>query len=157
MYRYILFCFFQAEDGIRDGTVTGVQTCALPILDRGAARAPAQARPAAARDRAAPRYRSADASRTRQFDRCLSARVPLGCRRTAPRGLAAAARRAPAGVDPRRRGEYRRERVNAGTGRLPPDAGPPRGTRPVPALTRSRRYSPRRRGKTPAGARRAAA
>src|SRR6266481_4002197 len=28
----IFFCFFfQAEDGIRDGTVTGVQTCALPI------------------------------------------------------------------------------------------------------------------------------
>src|SRR2546430_9419844 len=27
----ILF-FFQAEDGIRDLTVTGVQTCALPIL-----------------------------------------------------------------------------------------------------------------------------
>src|SRR5579862_1026163 len=26
-----LFFFFQAEDGIRDGTVTGVQTCALPI------------------------------------------------------------------------------------------------------------------------------
>src|SRR6267143_6041627 len=25
------FFFFQAEDGIRDGTVTGVQTCALPI------------------------------------------------------------------------------------------------------------------------------
>src|SRR5207245_7240796 len=24
--------FFQAEDGIRDATVTGVQTCALPIL-----------------------------------------------------------------------------------------------------------------------------
>src|SRR5689334_24469767 len=24
--------FFQAEDGIRDGTVTGVQTCALPIF-----------------------------------------------------------------------------------------------------------------------------
>src|SRR2546430_9816723 len=35
-----LFIFFQAEDGIRDLTVTGVQTCALPILrviveDRG--------------------------------------------------------------------------------------------------------------------------
>src|SRR5690625_1548520 len=29
---YVLFCFFfQAEDGIRDGHVTGVQTCALPI------------------------------------------------------------------------------------------------------------------------------
>src|SRR5207245_8806689 len=25
--------FFQAEDGIRDATVTGVQTCALPISD----------------------------------------------------------------------------------------------------------------------------
>src|SRR5689334_24123319 len=29
--RGYLFFFFQAEDGIRDGTVTGVQTCALPI------------------------------------------------------------------------------------------------------------------------------
>src|SRR5256886_7505379 len=27
----LLFFFFQAEDGIRDLTVTGVQTCALPI------------------------------------------------------------------------------------------------------------------------------
>src|SRR2546422_7760926 len=27
-----LFFFFQAEDGIRDVAVTGVQTCALPIL-----------------------------------------------------------------------------------------------------------------------------
>src|SRR5256886_12461636 len=26
-----LYFFFQAEDGIRDLTVTGVQTCALPI------------------------------------------------------------------------------------------------------------------------------
>src|SRR2546430_6166954 len=33
------FFFFQAEDGIRDLTVTGVQTCALPILQRRAARA----------------------------------------------------------------------------------------------------------------------
>src|SRR5439155_4422075 len=28
----IFVFFFQAEDGIRDGHVTGVQTCALPIL-----------------------------------------------------------------------------------------------------------------------------
>src|SRR5579863_10569505 len=28
---YVPFFFFQAEDGIRDGRVTGVQTCALPI------------------------------------------------------------------------------------------------------------------------------
>src|SRR5205085_8714574 len=27
-----VFFFFQAEDGIRDLTVTGVQTCALPIF-----------------------------------------------------------------------------------------------------------------------------
>src|SRR5690625_6165940 len=30
---YLEFFFFQAEDGIRDGHVTGVQTCALPISD----------------------------------------------------------------------------------------------------------------------------
>src|SRR5499427_10042780 len=28
---YFFFFFFQAEDGIRDHCVTGVQTCALPI------------------------------------------------------------------------------------------------------------------------------
>src|SRR5256885_8869514 len=32
MSLYSIF-FFQAEDGIRDYKVTGVQTCALPILD----------------------------------------------------------------------------------------------------------------------------
>src|SRR5690606_39585177 len=30
--RKTLFFFFQAEDGIRDFHVTGVQTCALPIF-----------------------------------------------------------------------------------------------------------------------------
>src|SRR5699024_11447260 len=29
---FSFFFFFQAEDGIRDRNVTGVQTCALPIL-----------------------------------------------------------------------------------------------------------------------------
>src|SRR6266478_3229011 len=32
---WFFFFFFQAEDGIRDLTVTGVQTCALPILALG--------------------------------------------------------------------------------------------------------------------------
>src|SRR5438309_3874417 len=32
------FFFFQAEDGIRDGTVTGVQTCALPICSSARSR-----------------------------------------------------------------------------------------------------------------------
>src|SRR5205085_3167095 len=31
-FYFFFFFFFQAEDGIRDLTVTGVQTCALPIL-----------------------------------------------------------------------------------------------------------------------------
>src|SRR2546422_10489823 len=31
----LLFFFFQAEDGIRDVAVTGVQTCALPICGGG--------------------------------------------------------------------------------------------------------------------------
>src|SRR2546421_6067193 len=31
-YIFFIFFFFQAEDGIRDLIVTGVQTCALPIL-----------------------------------------------------------------------------------------------------------------------------
>src|SRR5690606_39587236 len=34
-YYTSFFFFFQAEDGIRDFHVTGVQTCALPILDIG--------------------------------------------------------------------------------------------------------------------------
>src|SRR2546430_6286563 len=33
VFLFIFFFFFQAEDGIRDLTVTGVQTCALPISD----------------------------------------------------------------------------------------------------------------------------
>src|SRR5256885_8106829 len=32
---YFCFFFFQAEDGIRDYKVTGVQTCALPISQEG--------------------------------------------------------------------------------------------------------------------------
>src|SRR5262249_57217314 len=39
---HVLWCigffFFQAEDGIRDWSVTGVQTCALPISHRDEAR-----------------------------------------------------------------------------------------------------------------------
>src|SRR5437867_7818265 len=41
--KFVIMCwyfFFQAEDGIRDRTVTGVQTCALPIF-----RVPQRGRP----------------------------------------------------------------------------------------------------------------
>src|SRR2546426_6075224 len=44
------FFFFQAEDGIRDYKVTGVQTCALPISGPSPG-----THPQGAQDRAAPR------------------------------------------------------------------------------------------------------
>src|SRR5438445_13288295 len=40
----LFFFFFQAEDGIRDIGVTGVQTCALPISCRGTSGARASRR-----------------------------------------------------------------------------------------------------------------
>src|SRR5437762_795113 len=35
LFSVLFFFFFQAEDGIRDTSVTGVQTCALPVRARG--------------------------------------------------------------------------------------------------------------------------
>src|SRR5207237_4322132 len=43
--QMIIIFFFQAEDGIRDSSVTGVQTCALPISNARAHRAERAARP----------------------------------------------------------------------------------------------------------------
>src|SRR5690625_7237997 len=57
---HLLF-FFQAEDGIRDGHVTGVQTCALPISDVAIVRPPrtvATSAPRAAAQPALPGARS---------------------------------------------------------------------------------------------------
>src|SRR2546425_8958447 len=55
---FFFFFFFQAEDGIRDKLVTGVQTCALPIsrqcLLRGRGAASGGGRGAAAADRGHP-------------------------------------------------------------------------------------------------------
>src|SRR5207302_6491813 len=58
---FFFFFFFQAEDGIRDFHVTGVQTCALPICgctvdDRYGPRAPV----------VCPRRHRASSSRTRR-------------------------------------------------------------------------------------------
>src|SRR6516165_2546866 len=47
---FFCFFFFQAEDGIRDLTVTGVQTCALPISG-GCPRRPARSRSAGGQGR----------------------------------------------------------------------------------------------------------
>src|SRR5207247_7759020 len=67
--RVLCFFFFQAEDGIRDPLVTGVQTCALPISDRPTVRRPARyrrgtpstwpSRRAPCRGRGAPVWRAA--------------------------------------------------------------------------------------------------
>src|SRR5438046_6745012 len=58
--------FFQAEDGIRDWSVTGVQTCALPIC-----RGRHQVRSAAQRRRAARRRERA------RYDNALGVRDPV--------------------------------------------------------------------------------
>src|SRR2546429_7394429 len=45
MHRIVfIFLFLQAEDGIRDVAVTGVQTCALPISNKASVRAEVVAR-----------------------------------------------------------------------------------------------------------------
>src|SRR5699024_11904087 len=43
MFVLFSFFFFQAEDGIRDRNVTGVQTCALPIWTRALSSRPSPA------------------------------------------------------------------------------------------------------------------
>src|SRR5215813_15292833 len=53
------FLFFQAEDGIRDADVTGVQTCALPI----SVRRDTAARPTAQRARSRETPRSSPKNR----------------------------------------------------------------------------------------------
>src|SRR5438132_2711638 len=84
------FFFFQAEDGIRDHCVTGVQTCALPILLRARPSSPPARRGAlrARRRRECPqgsgpcRSRGAPASpAVRACERCLP---PPRHRRAAP-------------------------------------------------------------------------
>src|SRR5258708_13570365 len=82
----LIFFFFQAEDGIRDDLVTGVQTCALPI-----------SRGPAGRDSAAWRaHREGHPSRKRP-----GSGTPQGSARSAPPGgdrcAPGRARLAPAG------------------------------------------------------------
>src|SRR5690606_39679329 len=75
----LLFFFFQAEDGIRDFHVTGVQTCALPISTQpcppGPARPPSLARRQGRGDRGFRVRRPA----------ALRPQAPMGPRRPRPR------------------------------------------------------------------------
>src|SRR5690606_39586733 len=104
----LLFFFFQAEDGIRDFHVTGVQTCAIPILVR-------PAHPDRAR-----------AVRPLQGDRRGGARRPDAVAARPERGAAAGlgGPRHPEGARGRRRGgRGPRRGVRGGVaGRRPPDS-----------------------------------
>src|SRR5260370_32715336 len=77
------FFFFQAEDGIRDSSVTGVQTCALPI---SATRKSGRAQPlrlsggsGGVRGRVLPRGRSHPSSQQKE-ERSEERRVGKECR-----------------------------------------------------------------------------
>src|SRR2546421_5097925 len=98
----VLFFFFQAEDGIRDLIVTGVQTCALPIFDRrehhtardharrhrggGASRRPSVPAPhrqdaqASFRRSAHPHHRRRHPGRSEEHTSELQSRSDLVCR-----------------------------------------------------------------------------
>src|SRR2546422_4251274 len=63
---FCFFFFFQAEDGIRDVAVTGVQTCALPIYAREDPRLPA-ARDCCRPTEAPDQFELADPALTHQW------------------------------------------------------------------------------------------
>src|SRR5436305_7473078 len=83
LFNYLFFVlffffFFQAEDGIRDADVTGVQTCALPILEfsldqpigSGAPRGwSSENSNSSGRSRSRRRAKNRDSKRTGTFDR----------------------------------------------------------------------------------------
>src|SRR2546430_13745366 len=85
-----VFFFFQAEDGIRDLTVTGVQTCALPISSRTSGPGPQSASEPVSNDCCkstrgsctAPSAASARAARTRSEEHTseLQSQSNLVCR-----------------------------------------------------------------------------
>src|SRR2546430_4341819 len=76
--RYNFF-FFQAEDGIRDLTVTGVQTCALPICACSGSHSRRRLHPeVSASPIAAAWARSRQPARVQTRNRSLASSVLLG-------------------------------------------------------------------------------
>src|SRR2546430_17218136 len=145
--------FFQAEDGIRDLTVTGVQTCALPISTaRGAVRAYSMPPTRPATRRSTPAWTPWSAGSSSRDARDHSA--PAGAARRAT------GRRAPAQDRPRPSAlERHLDRRRAGCPDSPPlpelhaeRAGPRRLRRPgrwSGGATRDRRVRPPRCGPAP--------
>src|SRR2546429_3760162 len=74
----VMFFFFQAEDGIRDVAVTGVQTCALPIsLSLGLRPARPAPRRAPAPPRRQSRYHRLTLWRLTLSSRAMAAKISL--------------------------------------------------------------------------------
>src|SRR2546422_8480434 len=78
------FFFFQAEDGIRDVAVTGVQTCALPIYERGVRARPVRSAPEPRHDERHGSLPEADCRqvprRSEEHTSELQSRLHLVCR-----------------------------------------------------------------------------
>src|SRR5256886_85908 len=138
----VVVCFFfQAEDGIRDLTVTGVQTCALPIS--GGAPARRADRPAARARRGLPPRRRLSRPRGVRLQRRVA-------RRGSVRALPPGARRPPdiGGRRARRRHRLRgcrRARAIGAARRRHGGAGP-RGAPPGARRVRHQQPRPRRAG-----------
>src|SRR5215210_238009 len=144
MRSILFFFFFQAEDGIRDTSVTGVQTCALPIScapddrrsagdrrgRRAAVRRPrGRARRAAARRR--PRRRAAVGQRALDGDRDLAAPGRVRARRRGLRVRAARSGRDHAADAHRSRRGARQRAPARGRARRRPARRPPRDRPPA--------------------------
>src|SRR5205807_8300347 len=82
---FFFFFFFEAEDGIRDYKVTGVQTCVLPISPTARARVWLRRRAGPARRRSQTRARAVGAVRVRATHRVPA--VPAGALGPRARGL----------------------------------------------------------------------
>src|SRR5256885_1222854 len=100
--EYVFFFFFQAEDGIRDYKVTGVQTCALPISPRprapcrgSGARGRCAAPRAAARGAAGARRAPGPAGSREWTSHCFP---PSACGTPRPPAADSRGRAAPAGA-----------------------------------------------------------
>src|SRR5215211_6155158 len=127
------FFFFQAEDGIRDHCVTGVQTCALPIsaADRGAGCRPGTSARGWGRRRRPTRSGAPDRR--------------AGCRDAGPGRSSTAARRGPRAGP---RGGAYSARCGRGADRRPPSPPAPRRS----AKRRTRAAPPRPGPSWPAAA-----
>src|SRR5206468_7194413 len=111
--RAVVFFFFQAEDGIRDLIVTGVQTCALPISRRArGAQCPVPLSPG-------PTLRATRASRRGGDPRAAAASRGRAVRRSEERRVGKECRSGWCGEQGERsarRSERARRRVGAGGG-----------------------------------------